>query len=269
MTNQEYYVYVYIDPRNYEEFYYGKGIGSRKLAHLKDDGDTEKTKIIKSILKEGLKPIIKVVARNLTADQALLVEKTLIWKLGKTLTNISSGHYADKFRAKDTLHLNLFGFDYNNGIYYVNVGEGKHRCWEDCKQFGFLSAGQDPKYSNPLKTLQNGDIVVAYLKGKGYVGIGKVIDEVKKINDFTIDNKPLFQINIKEKGMFENSDNENSEYLAKIEWIKTVERNEAKFKSNSKLFTSQLVKATLENQPTTLKFLEEEFNIQFNEILNN
>ncbi len=26
----DYYVYVYIDPRNREEFYYGKGVGSRK-----------------------------------------------------------------------------------------------------------------------------------------------------------------------------------------------------------------------------------------------
>ena len=25
-----YYVYVYIDPRNFEEFYFGKGKGSRK-----------------------------------------------------------------------------------------------------------------------------------------------------------------------------------------------------------------------------------------------
>jgi hypothetical protein len=26
----DYYVYVYIDPRNFEEFYYGKGRGNRK-----------------------------------------------------------------------------------------------------------------------------------------------------------------------------------------------------------------------------------------------
>ena len=26
----QYYVYVYIDPRNFEEFYFGKGKGSRK-----------------------------------------------------------------------------------------------------------------------------------------------------------------------------------------------------------------------------------------------
>lgn len=55
MSNNYYvYVYVYIDPRNYEEFYYGKGKGNRKQAHLNDDADTDKTKIIKAIQKEGL-----------------------------------------------------------------------------------------------------------------------------------------------------------------------------------------------------------------------
>jgi len=48
---------------------------------------------------------------GLTEDQALLVEKTLLHKLGKSLTNISSGHYADKFRPHDTLHIELPGFD--------------------------------------------------------------------------------------------------------------------------------------------------------------
>ena len=37
MTENNFYVYVYIDPRNFEEFYYGKGKGCRKQAHLKDD----------------------------------------------------------------------------------------------------------------------------------------------------------------------------------------------------------------------------------------
>ncbi len=31
--NEDYYVYVYIDPTNHEEFYDGKGRGSRKDAH--------------------------------------------------------------------------------------------------------------------------------------------------------------------------------------------------------------------------------------------
>jgi len=45
----EYYVYVYIDPRNFEEFYYGKGKGSRKDDHLFEDSDSEKAKRIKAI----------------------------------------------------------------------------------------------------------------------------------------------------------------------------------------------------------------------------
>src|SRR5690606_34854705 len=136
-SEAHWYVYVYIDPRNFEEFYYGKGKGNRKSAHLTDSSDTEKTKRIKDIQKAGLKPIIKVIAKDLTEKQAFLIEKTLIWKLGKNLTNLSSGHFAEKFRPHDTLHLDLAHFDFKNGLYYINVGEGVHRCWEDCKKYGF------------------------------------------------------------------------------------------------------------------------------------
>jgi hypothetical protein len=31
-----FYAYVYVDPRNFEEFSYGKGYGGRKESHLKD-----------------------------------------------------------------------------------------------------------------------------------------------------------------------------------------------------------------------------------------
>ena len=54
MSDGRFYVYVYIDPRNNEEFYYGKGTGSRKLAHLSQEGDNEKINRIKNIKKEGL-----------------------------------------------------------------------------------------------------------------------------------------------------------------------------------------------------------------------
>lgn len=94
----DYYVYVYIDPRNYEEFYFGKGRGSRKDAHLTDASDTEKTRRINEIHKEKLAPIVRVIARKLSEHDALLVEKTLLWKLGRNLTNVSSGHYSEKFR---------------------------------------------------------------------------------------------------------------------------------------------------------------------------
>ncbi len=113
----EYYVYVYIDPRNFEGFYYGKGSGNRKEIHKYDHNDSEKSKRIKAIQKQGLQPIIKVIVKNCTEQEAFLIEKTLIWKLAKTLTNSSSGYYSEKFRPHDTLHLNLSKFDFKNGEY--------------------------------------------------------------------------------------------------------------------------------------------------------
>lgn len=264
-----YYVYVYIDPRNFEEFYYGKGTGNRKFAHLSDDSDTEKAKRIKAIKKQGLEPIIKVIARGLSENEAFLVEKTLIWKLGRNLTNLSSGHFADKFRPHDTFHQDLSGFDFKNGLYYVNIGEGQHRCWADCREFGFLSAGQDKKWSDPIRTLEIGDIVVAYLKNHGYVGIGKVAEKAVRINYFEKDGKSLKQFNLKKPEIFYNCDNDKSEFLVKIDWIKAVDSNQAKWKSKSGLFTSQLIKASLQGQDTTKKFLETEFQIQFKDLFIN
>ena len=74
-----YYVYCYIDPMNLEEFYYGKGKGNRSLAHLLDLGKSEKAARIKRIkaATEG-DPTIRIIATDLTEDQALLIETTLI-----------------------------------------------------------------------------------------------------------------------------------------------------------------------------------------------
>jgi hypothetical protein len=263
----EYYVYVYIDPRNFEEFYYGKGKASRKDAHLNDNSDSEKSKRIKAIQKAGLKPIIKVIAKELTEREAFLIEKTLIWKLGKTLTNQSSGHFAEKFRPHDTMHIDLAHFDFKNGLYYVNVGEGDHRSWGDCKKYGFLSAGQHKKYSDPIRTLMKGDIIAAYLKGDGYVGIGRVKEQAVRVNDFKIDGKLLNTLDLKTQNIYKNCDNENSEFPIKIDWIISVDRNNGKWKSNDGLFSSQLIKASLQGQPKTIEFLEKEFEINFNEIM--
>jgi len=266
--NAEYYVYVYIDPRNYEEFYYGKGKGSRKDAHLKDDSDSEKAKRIKDILNEGLKPIIKVIACELTEDQALLVEKTLIWKLGRNLANISSGHFAANFRPHNKLHQDLHRFDFRNGLYYVNVGEGDHRCWEDCRHFGFLSAGQGFQWSNPFKTFEPGDIVVAYLKHHGYVGIGRVLERAAPINDFKVNGKSLRSCDLKQRNIFDHCDNDRlMEFPVKVEWIKSVESKQAKWRPKAGLFTTPQVKASLQDQPATRSFLEKEFGVSFDELL--
>jgi len=202
---KDYYVYVYIDPRNYEEFYYGKGKGSRKDTHLNDTSDSAKSKRILEIKREGMTPIIRVIARSLSEEEALLIEKTLLWKLGKWTTNIATGHFADKFRPHNTLHKELSGFDYQNGIYYYNIGEGPHRNWDDYVQFGFISAGQGMRWRDAMLGFNPGDSVVAYLKRHGFVGVGKIETRAMMIRDVKVAGKPLLSLSLRCQNMNDNS----------------------------------------------------------------
>ena len=269
MTDKEdYYVYVYIDPRNYDEFYYGKGKGNRKDAHLSDESDSEKAKRINDIKKAGLNPIIRVIVRDLTENQAFLIEKTLIWKLGRTLTNKSTGHFADKFRPQNTIYRELQGFDYKNEVYYINIGEGPTRHWDDCKKYEFLSAGGGRIYSDPIKALEHGDIVVAYLKRYGFVGIGIVKEKAVTVDNFLHNGQNLKSIELTQPGMFKGiGDKDKVEYLVKVKWIKAYDREHAKWQKNSGLFTSQLIRASLQGQPMTIEYLEKEFDIKFSDLI--
>lgn len=263
-----YYVYVYIDPRNYEEFYYGKGQGSRKIDHLYDLSDSVKAKRIRAIKKDHLEPIIRVIATGLTEKEALLIEKTLLWKLGKFLTNKSSGHFSDKFRPHDTLHVELNGFDYQNGLYFYNVGEGENRNWDDYREYSFISAGQGESWRDAILGLNHGDIVAAYLKGFGFVGIGRIKKRAKMIQDVLINKKRLIDYDLKCKNMTDNLDDPNlSEYVAIVEWIIAIPREDAKWKSKFGLYTPQHIKASLDKQPKTVEFLEDQFKINLLELI--
>ncbi|PIR42004.1 MAG: hypothetical protein COV30_00610 [Candidatus Yanofskybacteria bacterium CG10_big_fil_rev_8_21_14_0_10_37_15] len=267
MKKNDYYVYVYIDPRNYEEFYYGKGKGSRKEAHLFDRADSEKTKCISQIRRSGLEPTIRTIAANLTEQEALLIEATLLWKLGKWTTNITGGYFSNNFRPANTLYMELPGFDFSNRIYHFNVGEGNSRNWEDCRKYGFIAAGGGPRWRDAILGLRPGDIVFAFLSGYGYVGIGKVVETARMARDIHIGKKRLLDINLVAEHMNHNSDSSTySEYVAKVKWIKSVPRGEAKWKKNAGLLRSQLVRVALDYQPRTLNFVQREFDVDLSKI---
>jgi len=264
----DYYVYVYIDPCNCEEFYIGKGTGSRKNAHRPDEAGPKTNRRIAAINKAGSKPIIRIVAKDLSANEAFLVEKTLLWKLGPRLTNVSAGHYSNNFRPQDTLHRDIPGFDFRCGIYFYNVGEGPHRCWDDYRRFNIISAGQKPIFRNAMLGFNEGDIFAAYLNRHGFVGIGKVISPAKPIRDVIVQGKPLLSYKLNRPLMAENSDSDSHcEYVAIVEWIKSVDCTDAKRKSKKDgMFTSRLVRASLDNQQTTIAFLEKEFGVNLRKL---
>ena len=234
--------------------------------HFPKESGNETERRIAEIDREGLEPIIRVIARGLTEDQAFLVEKTLLWKLGKFTTNVASGSFADKFRPRDSLHRELSGFDFRNGFYYYNVGEGSHRNWDDYAEFGFISAGHGPRWREAIRGFNEGDIFAAYFKGKGYVGIGRIISSAKMIREVQINGKPLLSLPLRCQRMNEDCDDiEKSEYVCVVKWIAKTTREGAKWKSG--LYTTQHVRASLDGQPKTVEYLEEEFGFSARELI--
>ena len=82
------------------------------------------------------------------------------------------------------------------GYWFVNVGEGPHRNWDDNQRYGYFGAGQGLKYAHALQRLNVGDKIFAYMKGNGYVGYGEVTKEAAMIKDFVVEaeGKPLLDM---------------------------------------------------------------------------
>jgi hypothetical protein len=235
---------------------------------LTDISDSAKSKRIAEIKREGLTPIIRMIARGLSEQEALLIEKTLLWKLGKWTTNMATGDFADKFRPHNTLHKELPGFDYQNGIYYYNVGEGPNRNWDDYVQFGIISAGQGARWRDAMLGFNPGDAFVAYLKRHGFVGVGRIKRGAKMIRDVTIAGKPLLSLPLRCKNMGDNSaDSDLSEYVCLVDWMKAVPREEAKWRSRPRLYTTTHVRASLDGQPGTVKFIEDGFGFSIKDMI--
>jgi len=145
------------------------------------------------------------------------------------------------------------------GIWFVNVGEGPHRNWDDNVTYGFLGAGQGPKYSRPLKKLKKGNRLYAYMKGHGYVGYGEVTNEAVMIRDFKVNGKKILENPLKAPNASENCDDPDlSEWVVGIKWFKTFHREQAKTFKN--IFANQNIVCKLRDQQT-IEFLEHEFSM--------
>jgi hypothetical protein len=146
------------------------------------------------------------------------------------------------------------------GYWFVNVGEGQHRNWDDNVRFGFIGAGQGSKYSTALHRLSVGDRIYAYMRGLGYVGFGEVTKPACMIRDFRTTEKgiPLLEAGLQAPHADANSDSEElSEWVVGVRWIKTFPRTQAK--TFSGVFANQNVVCKLRHGET-LKFVEQHFS---------
>ncbi len=84
MATNFFYIYALKDPRQSpaKPFYIGKGAGSRAFDHLVKPDGTRKYARIRNILDSGSRPLVDVLAEDLTEMQALRLEAELISAFG-------------------------------------------------------------------------------------------------------------------------------------------------------------------------------------------
>lgn len=113
-----------------------------------------------------------------------------------------------------------------NGEYYVSFGHSENRDWNDAVKYGFISAGGGLWYSRTLSQLSVYDRVWVNIPHTGYVGVGKVIETVKKADEMSLNDDKLTIYDLNPKAKYHSKykdDDDKAEYLVKIEWIKTVD----------------------------------------------
>jgi hypothetical protein len=153
---------------------------------------------------------------------------------------------------------------WNGKDFYVNVGDDRHRSWEDCVRYGFVSAGGGRFYSQSLSQLEPGHRVFAYVPSVGYVGVGTVEESVLPLKEFRVrtdaHEAPLLELPLKAPDMAEHVDNpELSEYLVRVNWQKTVPLSQAYREKG--LFANQNTVCKLRNR-FTLERLAQRFGLE-------
>jgi hypothetical protein len=119
-----------------------------------------------------------------------------------------------------------------NGEFYASFGEGRHRTWSDGRKLGFISAGGGSWYTQTLKLLSPGDRVWVKIPGRGYVGVGRVIESVQTVNDFKVPTpdgeRPCLEVLQTADYLKNNADDpDKAEHFVRVKWLDTVSEGEA------------------------------------------
>ena len=152
---------------------------------------------------------------------------------------------------------------WNGHDFYVSFGEGPTRTWEDARKYGFVSAGGGKWYSNTLSLLTVGSRVFVCIPKVGYVGVGIIRESVVPVKNFKVEldgqEVPILDVPLSAKNVRENADNlDLSEYLVKVDWIKTLPANKAIWEKG--MYANQNSATKLRNK-FTLERLTEKFGL--------
>jgi len=153
---------------------------------------------------------------------------------------------------------------WNGRDFYVSLGEGEERTWEDCRKYGFISGGQGKWYSQTLTALFPGARVFVNIPGNGFVGVGEVAGTSTPVTEFKVSvdgvETSVLDAPLKAPNIGKNKDDpELREYLVPVKWLKAVRREEAFWEKG--LFAVQHTACRLRNQ-FTIERLTRHFGLE-------
>ena len=151
------------------------------------------------------------------------------------------------------------------GYLFVNTGITDDNCrdWNLNRQYRFISAGGGARWINAIKKLKKGDRIFALIKGKGYVGYGIVEEEAVIVKQYQVNSKPIIQDFPEDHPWRADKDTLKDEWMVKVEWLKTVDAEDARWFKGA--FANQNVVCKLRDQ-NTFKFLIEQFDVDTSNI---
>ena len=121
---------------------------------------------------------------------------------------------------------------WNGQDFYVSFGVDQQRTWDDAVNYGFISGGGGKWYIQSLNALEPGHRVFVHIPKQGFVGVGEVVETVVPVKEFTVEldgqRIPILDAPLRAPAMGNRADDpEMSEYLVRVNWLKTVSESEA------------------------------------------
>ncbi len=118
-----------------------------------------------------------------------------------------------------------------------NVNEDNYRNWDDCMNYGFLSAGEKKRRITDIQKLEKGCRVYAYIgrKDRGYVGYGEITKEAVMAKDFVVESNGIKLLDLPLKADIKKyaDDPDMSEYVIGVKWIAKVQKEDGLYLGES------------------------------------
>jgi hypothetical protein len=151
--------------------------------------------------------------------------------------------------------------EWNNEV-YATFGESESRNWENARKYGFISAGGGNWYVGSLRSLQPGSRVWVTIPGKGYVGVGEVVESAVPVTEFMVKSvngdQLLSEVETNAPNMFSES---LAEQVVSVNWLSSLPNRFARWERGFFANQNTVARPRVASWQFTVNRLKEQFKI--------